>query len=739
MKKIYFLIAVFFTVNVANSQIIFSEDFDLGMPASWTTANIDGLTPDPNVAQFTDAWIVAEDFDNIGVGDSVAMSTSWYNPPGTSDDWLMTPPFTLTTNNVLTWDEEGQDAGFPDGYEVYISTSAGASPVPGDFTGVNGAMIFSTPASSPAVWLTRTVDLQALGYANQSVSLAWRNNATNQFILMINNVLVEVSIPFDVSTSNSINLEYPLIPISQAEPIGTEGTIANVGSSTVTNATLNVDVFDGGLNNVYSASATPAASLAPATSITQTVAGFTPTLPDVYTVQLVASITETDGNLSNDTTVYTVTFTDSTYARDNGVATGALGVGAGAGTNSELGQSFELTSPDTLTSVDVFITNTGGIMTGQPLSCRIYSVINGTIGSLLGETDTIVVDTSANTLWNLTIAGGPLELTVDTFAILAQESGANLTVGLAADIFTLGTTFINWSGNPSFPAYANNEDFAFNSSYILRANFGIVPVCSPTSSTITQTACNNYTTPSGAVFTSSGTVMDTIMNVGGCDSIITINLTINNMTTSTITEVACNGYTAPSGANFTSSGTVMDTIMNIAGCDSVITINLTVNTVNTSTTNVQDTITADMAGATYQWIDCNNGDTTIVGATGQMFIASVNGDYAVIVSSNGCSDTSACVNVLINSIPDRLAELQNTSVFPNPSNGQFTLMIEGVSTPELKVEIIDISGKIILTKIMNDVNSTINVPLTLNVPSGNYFIQLTAEGVVETKPLIITK
>ena len=89
MKKIYLFIAVLFTVNVGNSQVIFSEDFQQGIPATWTLINADGLTPSANVAYVTDAWIGREDIV-VNASDSVAISTSWYSPAGASDDWLIT-------------------------------------------------------------------------------------------------------------------------------------------------------------------------------------------------------------------------------------------------------------------------------------------------------------------------------------------------------------------------------------------------------------------------------------------------------------------------------------------------------------------------------------------------------------------------------------------------------------------------------------------------------------------------
>lgn len=104
-----------------------------------------------------------------------------------------------------------------------------------------------------------------------------------------------------------------------------------------------------------------------------------------------------------------------------------------------------------------------------------------------------------------------------------------------------------------------------------------VNISQHTSSTITETTCDTYTAPDGAVYTSSGIYSAVIANAVTCDSIISIDLTVNNPTASSISETALDSYTAPSGAVYTTSGVFNDTIPNAAGCDSVITITLMMN------------------------------------------------------------------------------------------------------------------------------------------------------------------
>ena len=115
-------------------------------------------------------------------------------------------------------------------------------------------------------------------------------------------------------------------------------------------------------------------------------------------------------------------------------------------------------------------------------------------------------------------------------------------------------------------------------------------------------------------------------------------------TAANLTELSCDSYTSPCGNyTWTTTGNYLDTIANMAGCDSVLTIDLTINSVDNSVTQLDDiTLESNTSNATYQWVDCEDGYAAIVGETNQDFVAGSNGNYAVIVTENGCSDTSAC-------------------------------------------------------------------------------------------------
>jgi hypothetical protein len=245
-------------------------------------------------------------------------------------------------------------------------------------------------------------------------------------------------------------------------------------------------------------------------------------------------------------------------------------------------------------------------------------------------------------------------------------------------------------------------------------------ITNSSSSSISPVVCDSYNSPAGNTYTTSGTYTDVIPNMAGCDSTITINLTVNMSTASSITVSACDSYMSPAGNTYTSSGTYTDIIPNIAGCDSTITINLTVNTVNTSVTQSTFTLTAAASGATYQWINCSNMQP-IAGATNQSYTATANGDYAVIVTENSCTDTSACVNITGIGITEN--EFANSiSVYPNPSQGEFNIDL-GKNYDAVSVTITDIAGRIVFEQKAE--NTTI-IPVGLNAPAGVYIVTITA-------------
>jgi hypothetical protein len=97
-----------------------------------------------------------------------------------------------------------------------------------------------------------------------------------------------------------------------------------------------------------------------------------------------------------------------------------------------------------------------------------------------------------------------------------------------------------------------------------------------TYNTITTTACSSYTLNT-QTYSTSGTYIQTLANANtaGCDSIINLNLTINNANSSTLNITNCGPYTL-NNQTYSATGAYTQLTQNIAGCDSTINLNLTI-------------------------------------------------------------------------------------------------------------------------------------------------------------------
>lgn len=251
---------------------------------------------------------------------------------------------------------------------------------------------------------------------------------------------------------------------------------------------------------------------------------------------------------------------------------------------------------------------------------------------------------------------------------------------------------------------------------------------SASGSTITTATCNSYTSPAGNVYSASGTYYDTISNAAGCDSVITINLTINSSSASAQTVSSCFSYTSPSGNVYTTSGTYMDTLANASGCDSVITTTLTIDTVDVAVTMSGATLQANASGATYQWIDCSNGNAPVAGATNQSFMPTVNGNYAVIITQGLCTDTSACTNVT--SVGIAVQSNASATVSPNPFHD--VVLISGC-TPGSVVTVFNLQGEVVYSASCS--SSVLTVDLSAQA-DGIYFVQLKNAGTISSQKII---
>ena len=242
----------------------------------------------------------------------------------------------------------------------------------------------------------------------------------------------------------------------------------------------------------------------------------------------------------------------------------------------------------------------------------------------------------------------------------------------------------------------------------------------------THTVCDSFTWIDGITYTESNDSA-TFNIIGGaangCDSLVTLHLTINNSAVGVDTQTSCNSFTWIDGLTYTESNdsATFNIIGGAAnGCDSLVTLHLTVNSISDITTSISGTdISANNTIATYQWLDCDNDYTIINGETGRIFKAMVNGNYAVELTENDCVDTSACVAITSLGVVENSFK-NHIKVYPNPTNGNFSIDL-GKVYENTNIVIANIDGKLVKSKTV--VQSQV-LNLTIEEPSGVYIIRI---------------
>ena len=194
----------------------------------------------------------------------------------------------------------------------------------------------------------------------------------------------------------------------------------------------------------------------------------------------------------------------------------------------------------------------------------------------------------------------------------------------------------------------------------------------PVNSTDVQVACGSYLWIDGINYVANNnTATHTIVAgaANGCDSIITLDLTITSDANSTDIQVACDSFVWIDGINYVANNnTATQTIVGGAanGCDSIITLNLTINPTPTVTVpndliyckgeiTLVNIFTSTNPGTTYTWTNSNTAIGLVANGIGNIPVftatnstgAPISGVISVTPSANGCVGLPVNYNIIV--------------------------------------------------------------------------------------------
>ena len=210
----------------------------------------------------------------------------------------------------------------------------------------------------------------------------------------------------------------------------------------------------------------------------------------------------------------------------------------------------------------------------------------------------------------------------------------------------------------------------------------------------TETACDNFTWH-GTSYDESGTYTYAYTNANGCESVDTLHLTINHSVAELVEATACDSYTW-NGTTYTTSGEYTQTFTGASGCDSVVTLNLTVNYA------VVSDFTITTTDSCYEWNSetyCETGDYT-----------------QTLQTADGCDSVVTLHLTITVGIDDH--NLSGIELFPNPTNR--ILNIRGGDIQ--RIDIYSVDGQLLYTK-ENNGSDQMQVDVS-QFAAGQYFVKV---------------
>lgn len=348
----------------------------------------------------------------------------------------------------------------------------------------------------------------------------------------------------------------------------------------------------------------------------------------------------------------------------------------------------------------------------SPISDTINPVVCGSYSSPLGN----VLDSSGTYIDTLQNVDGCDSLVV-IHLIVHPEYQTPVTAS-ACELYVSPSGNNSWSTSGTYTDLLSTQD-GCDSLLIID-----LTIYSTSTANLTVASCDSFASPSGNyTWTSSGQYVNTLINQHGCDSVITIDLTIHPSVTDTLTISTCDStYTSPAGNVYSTSGQYMETLTTQHGCDSMLVLDLTFVVIEPQVLQQGALLVGPNGADQYQWLDCGAQFAPISGATYQIFSPEAAGSYALEVQQGSCVDTSACFTVVFTGLADQLGQF-GLHIYPNPTSGLLHLdFVQPVVDVQLTVS--DLSGRLLTQEKMSGKSAVVEIE---GAP-GVYLLQIKQVG-----------
>lgn len=417
------------------------------------------------------------------------------------------------------------------------------------------------------------------------------------------------------------------------------------------------------------------------------------------------------------------------------------------------------------------------ISTGGPASAAIASSdTDNTICSGTNVTFTATPQNFGTPVYQWAVNGSTVGTNSSTYTTNALTNGQTVTCTVTENSTVVNTNTVTMTVNasPATPTLTTNSPLCSGNPLNLTT-----PTVS--NATYAWSGPNGYTSPSQNPTVSSAATTNTgnytvAVTVNGCTttsstSAVTVNQTVTPAISISGTTMACQGQsltltgsgtgggTNPAyqwtvnGNNVGNSSTYASTSFNngdVVTC--TLTSNATCATTSTATSapvtmtinlipatpsiSVSGTTLTSSSATGNQWY--MNG-SAISGAISQTYVATQNNNYTVKVTNGNCvSSASAASSVTTVGINEIIEEGTSFTVFPNPSNGKFTVSLTSEKITNYSIELRNVIGQIIFSEEIKEFSGSYSKDFDVSTyGKGQYFLTLKNAETLQIEKVIV--
>ncbi|MBL7884903.1 MAG: T9SS type A sorting domain-containing protein [Bacteroidia bacterium] len=303
-------------------------------------------------------------------------------------------------------------------------------------------------------------------------------------------------------------------------------------------------------------------------------------------------------------------------------------------------------------------------------------------------------------------------------------------VNLGVDTAQCGGSIVLDAGNPGMDYLWNNSSTSQTITLFISGNYSV---------TVTDTITGCSSSDAINIVIGSIPVVSLGNDTTQCGGVITLNAQNTGLnylwsTSATTQTIVVN-----------TSGTYHVTVSNSDGCSTNDTIVVTLHALpGVGLLPFSNPICNDLTSFVLTGGNPSGGvysGNTVVGNSFDPSTAGV-GIHPItytVTDVNGCSNSST-QNITVNSCVgvEEYSVLSSTMVYPNPSNGMFTIAIANATIDNLIISIIDIQGKEVFgvkeTNVHGDYNKHVNLE---GLSKGMYYIKLSTDKEAKIQKLIV--